>query len=119
MAENKKLFTKEDLEIVISFLESKGCLPANSRKKLDVEAYLDNGGNSIVVVSSKKRPGVLKSILSQKVISVFEVRANEDYEVLTNASGSSEPKVIARDIYYPDFKEEYLQNQKAENSQEM
>ena len=110
----EKLFKEEDLEIAIAFLEQKGCLPANSRKKVDVDAYLDNGGNSIVVVSSKKRPGVLKDILSQNVLSVYEIRANEDYEVLTTLKNAYRPVVVPRDVYYPDFKEEYLAKKEAE-----
>lgn len=114
MEENKNLFNKEDLNIAISFLEAKGCLQKNSQKKLDVESYLDNGGNSIVVVSSKKRPGILKNVFSQKILAVYEIRANEDYSVLIQLPSAHEPIYANRDIYYPHFKQEYLKNQNAE-----
>ena len=117
MENNKNLFKNEDLEVAVAFLEEKGCLPKNSNKKLDVESYLDNNGNSIVVVVSKKRPGLLKGVLSQKVIATYEIRANEDYSVLGQIPGAYEPVSIARDIYYPDFKQEYNEQKEAQNVQ--
>lgn len=117
--ENKtKLFNEDDLEVAVAFLEEKGCLTKNSQKKLDVEAYLDNGGNSIVVVSSKKRPGFLKSVLNQKVLAVYEIRANEDYSVLVQLPGSYEPLTVERNVYYPHFKEAYLESKKEQQNAE-
>ena len=114
MADTKK-FTKEDLKIIIPFLETKGCIPQNSQKKLDIETYLDNGDNSIVVVVYKKRPTVLKSLLNEKVLATIEVRANEDYTVLIQNAGANEPHYAERTVYYPHFKEEYLEQQKETN----
>ena len=116
MENNKNLFKEEDFEVAVPFLEAKGILQKDSRKKLDVETYLDNGGNSLVVVSSKKRPNFLKSVMSQKVLAVYEIRANEDYSVLIQLPEAHEPVYANRDIYYPHFKEEYLEKQKAEQN---
>ena len=108
MENNKKLFTEEDFDIAVSFLEEKKVLQKNSRKKYEIETYLDNGGNSLVVVSSKKRPALLKNLLDQKVLAVYEIRANEDYSVVISLPNASEPAYANRDIYYPHFKQEYL-----------